>query len=158
MTCLKNLGIDRDTVDQKDILEAYDEAYKTLSIPPGSRGGPDDIAAPFSDDERSRCKSRRTILPTGNLISKQLKTMRLSEDIQPGLFEKLTDKQREIIETYGDLVDRDLLKNIVLDPDPNNNQAAALATLDEAKTLMDKGMSTDEDHEYITKHTKKKTS
>ena len=35
------------------------------------------------------------------------------------------------------------LKNIVLDPDPNN-QAAAIATLDEVKTLMDKGMSTDE--------------
>ena len=130
---LDELGIDRDTIDQKDILEAYDEAYKTLSVPPGSRGGPDDIAEPFQSAEES----------TGNLISKQLKTMRLSEDIQPGLFEKLSDKQREIIETYGDLVDRDLLKNIVLDPDPNN-QAAAIATLDEVKTLMDKGMSTDE--------------
>ena len=130
---LEELGIDRDTVDQKDILEAYDEAYKTLSVPPGSRGGPDDIAEPFQSAEES----------TGNLISKQLKTMRLSEDIQPGLFEKLSDKQREIIETYGDLVDRELLKNIVLDPDPNN-QAAAIATLDEVKTLMDKGMSTDE--------------
>jgi len=129
----ENLGIDRDVVDQKDVLNAYDEAYKTLSVPPGSRGGPDDIAEPFQSAEES----------TGNLISKQLKTMRLSEDIQPGLFEKLSDKQREIIETYGDLVDRELLKNIVLDPDPNN-QAAAIATLDEVKTLMDKGMSTDE--------------
>ena len=27
----ENLGIDRDIVDQKDILDAYDEAYKTLS-------------------------------------------------------------------------------------------------------------------------------
>ena len=129
----ENLGIDRDVVDQKDVLNAYDEAYKTLSVPPGSRGGPDDIAEPFQSAGES----------TGNLISKQLKTMRLSEDIQPGLFEKLSDKQREIIETYGDLVDRELLKNIVLDPDPNN-QAAAIATLDEVKTLMDKGMSTDE--------------
>ena len=42
--------------------------------------------------------------------------MRLSEDIQPGLFEKLSDKQREIIETYGDLVDRDLLKKHRLRP------------------------------------------
>ena len=128
-----NLGIDRDVVDQKDVLEAYDEAYKTLSVPPGSRGGPDDIAEPFQSAGES----------TGNLISKQLKTMRLSEDIQPGLFENLTDKQRDIIDKYGDLVDKDLLKSIVLDPDPNN-QAAALATLDEVKTLMDKGMSTDE--------------
>ena len=127
------LGIDRDTVDQKDILEAYDEAYKTLSIPPGSRGGPEDIAEPFQSAEES----------TGNLISKQLKTMRLSEDIQPGLFEKLSDKQREIIETYGDLIDRELLKNIVLDPDPNN-QAAAIATLEQVKTMGDKGMSIDE--------------
>ena len=130
---LDELGIDRDSINQKDILEAYDEAYKTLSVPPGSRGGPDDIAEPFQSAEES----------TGNLISKQLKTMRLSEDIQPGLFEKLSDKQREIIETYGDLVDRELLKNIVLDPDPNN-QAAAIATLEEVKTLGDKGMSVDE--------------
>ena len=194
---LDELGIDRDTVDQKDILEAYDEAYKTLSVPPGSRGGPDDIAAPFSDEKVDLPEGvdpRDTILPTGNikrtfkgvevkdptfdltmpydsdaeklaeikmsneaydmekargteptgnLISKQLKVMRLSEDIQPGLFENLTDKQIEIIDKYGDFVDRELLKNIVLDPDPNN-QASALATLDEVKTLMDKGMSTDE--------------
>jgi len=192
---LDELGIDRDTVDQKDILEAYDEAYKTLSVPPGSRGGPEDIAAPvqsaedvatsikrnkdkqkvrnemkekygFTDEKLDEIENtpideemadkliaeteslkdvdiRDTIIPTGNLVSKQLKVMRLSEDIQPGLFENLSDKQIEIIDKYGDLVDRELLKNIVLDPDPNN-QAAALATLDEVKTLMDKGMSTDE--------------
>ena len=130
---LENLNIDRDAVDQKDILKAYDEAYKTLSVPPGSRGGPDDIAEPFQSAEES----------TGNLISSQLKLMRLAEDIQPGLFENLTDEQINIINKFGDRIDRDLLKNIVLDPDPNN-QAAAVATLDEVQTMMDKGMSTDE--------------
>jgi len=142
----ENLGIDRDTVNQKDQLEAYDEAYKTLSVPPGSRGGPDDIAAPFSDEKvdlPEGVKAEDTILPTGDVVSKQLKIMRLAEDIQPGLFEKLTDKQLDIIVKYGDRIDQDLLKNIVLDPDPNN-QAAALATLDEVQTMMDKGMSTDE--------------
>ena len=129
----ENLGIDRDAVDQKDALKAYDEAYKTLSVPPGSRGGPDDIAEPFQSAEES----------TGNLISGQLKAMRLAEDIQPGLFENLTDKQRDIIDKYGDLIDRDLLKNIVLDPDPNN-QAAAIATIEQVKTMGDKGMSIDE--------------
>ena len=127
------LGIDRDTVDQKDILEAYDEAYKTLSVPPGSRGGPDDIAEPFQSAEES----------TGNLISRQLKAMRIAEDIQPGLFEKLTDTQLDIITKYGDMIDKNLLKNIVLDPDPNN-QAAALATIEEAKVMIDKGMDVDE--------------
>ena len=129
----ENLGIDRDAVDQKDALKAYDEAYKTLSVPPGSRGGPDDIAEPFQSAEKS----------TGNLISGQLKVMRLAEDIQPGLFENLTDKQRDIIDKYGDLIDRDLLKSIVLDPNPNN-QADAIATIEQVKTMGDKGMSTDE--------------
>ena len=143
---LENLGVDRDAVDQKDILKAYDEAYNTLSVPPGSRGGPDDIAAPFSDEKvdlPEGVKAEDTILPTGNLISSQLKLMRLAEDIQPGLFENLTDKQRDIIDKYGDLIDRDLLKNIVLDPDPNN-QAAAIATIEQVKTMGDKGMSIDE--------------
>ena len=194
---LDEFGIDRDVVDQKDILQAYDEAYKTLSVPPGSRGGKDDIAAPFSDEKVDLPEGvdpRDTILPTGNIkrtfkgveikdptfdenmpfdsdaeklaeikmsneaydmekargteptgdvVSRQLKIMRLAEDIQPGLFEKLTDKQLDIIVKYGDRIDRDLLKNIVLDPD-SNNQAAAVATLDEVQTMMDKGMSTDE--------------
>ena len=86
---------------------------------------------------------RETILPTGDVVSKQLKVMRLAEDIEPGLFEKLTDKQLDIIVKYGDRIDQDLLKKIVLDPDPSN-QAAAVATLDEVETMMDKGMSTDE--------------
>ena len=189
---LENLNIDRDAVDQKDILKAYDEAYNTLSVPPGSRGGPDDIAAPVQsaedtlrdmvrstknqkDKQRVRKEMiekygftpekvdeimntsvnmdeieslkdldiRDTIIPTGNLISGQLKAMRLAEDIQPGLFENLTDKQRDIIDKYGDLIDRDLLKSIVLDPDPNN-QAAAIATIEQVKTMGDKGMSIDE--------------
>jgi hypothetical protein len=79
----------------------------------------------------------------GDVVSKQLKIMRLAEDIEPGLFEKLTDKQLDIIVKYGDRIDQDLLKNIVLDPDPSN-QAAALATLDEVETMMSKGMSQDE--------------
>ena len=189
---LENLGVDRDAVDQKDILKAYDEAYNTLSVPPGSRGGPDDIAAPVQsaedtlrdmvrstknqkDKQRVRKEMiekygftpekvdeimntsvnmdeieslkdldiRDTIIPTGNLVSSQLKLMRLAEDIQPGLFENLTDEQINIINKFGDRIDRDLLKNIVLDPDPNN-RAAAVATLDQVQTMMDKGMSIDE--------------
>ena len=69
--------------------------------------------------------------------------------------ENLTDKQREIIETYGDLIDRELLKNIVLDPDPNN-QAAALATLEEAMVLMKKGVGPDEAMDILKKGSRTK--
>ena len=149
----ENLGINRDAVDMKDDMKAYGEAYDLLGVPPGSRGGPDDIAAPFSSEKvelPEGVKAEDTILPTGNLISSKLKTMRIAEDIQPGLFENLTDRQTEIIEKYGELIDRDLLKNIVLDPDPNN-QAAALATLEEAMVLMKKGIGPDEAIDILKK-------
>ena len=129
----ENLGIDKDAVDQKDVLIAYDEAFDLLGVPPGSRGGPDDIAEPFQSAEKT----------TGNLIASQLKAMELAEEIQPGLFENLTDTQMMILNKYGGRIDKDLLKNIVLDPDPNN-QAAAVATLDQAQALLSKGMSMDE--------------
>ena len=124
---LEELGTDRDAIDQNDILDAYDEIYTTISKP--------DLPAGLDP--------RETILPTGDVVSKQLKVMRLAEEIQPGLFEKLNDTQLDIITKYGDMIDDDLLRNIVLDPDPNN-QAAALATIEEAKIMLDKGMSVDE--------------
>jgi hypothetical protein len=130
---LDEFGIDRGAVDQKDILEAYDEAYKTLNVPPGSRGGPDDIAAPVQSAEES----------TGNLVSRQIKIMNAAERIKPGLFENITEEQIDILVKYADRIDDDLLKNIVLDPDPNN-RAAAVATLEQVDALMSEGKSMDE--------------
>ena len=168
----EELGIDRDMVDMKDDMKAYGEAYDLLSVPRGSRGGPDDIAAPVQSAEdtlKEMIKKekkedieslkdldiRDTIIPTGSLISSKLKTMRIADEIKPGLFENLTDTQTEIIEKYGDLVDMDLLKNIVLDPDPNN-QAAALATLEEAMVLMKKGVGPDEAIDILKKGSRTK--
>ena len=158
---LEELGTDRDAIDQKDVIDAYGQIYDKLTVntataeflrPSKKIDLPDDV------------DPRDTILPSkefsveeglddldnlnlgskkGDVVSKQLKIMRLAEDIQPGLFEKLTDKQLDIIVKYGDRIDQDLLKNIVLDPDPSN-QAAAIATLDEVETMMGKGMSQDE--------------
>ena len=163
---VERLGIDRDTVDQTDILDAYDEAYKMLSKGPGSKpikqGDPITSEnfgdSQFAPDTKNLKKAKEEFdleeglndldnlnlgSKKGDVVSKQLKIMRLAEDIQPGLFEKLNDTQLDIIVKYGDRIDQDLLKNIILDPDPSN-QAAAVATLDEVQTMMDKGMSTDE--------------
>jgi hypothetical protein len=143
---LENLNIDRDMVDQKDILNAYDEAYKLLSIPKGSRGFKEDIAAPFSDDAvdlPEGVKPEDTILPTGNLVSQQIRIMNAADRIKPGLFENITEEQIDILVKYADRIDDDLLRNIVLDPDPNN-RAAAVATLEQADALMSEGKSIDE--------------
>jgi hypothetical protein len=146
----ENLGIDREVVDQKDVLDAYDEAYKTLSVPPGSRGGPDDIAAPFSDEKVDMQKlekdfpgATKEIDETGQLIARQLKRQRIAESIQPGLFEKLTDTQADIIDKYGDMLDETLLKQIVLDTDPQRQQEA-IGMIEEAKIMIGKGMSAEE--------------
>ena len=54
---LEELGTDRDAIDQKDILDAYDEIYTTISKP--------DLPAGLDP--------RETILPTGDVVSKQPK-------------------------------------------------------------------------------------
>ena len=141
---LEELGTSRDEIDQKDIIDAYGQVYDELIKPVAQtvKNKP----APFTGkglDLPDNVDPRETILPTGDVVSKQLKVMRLAEDIQPGLFEKLNDTQLDILVKYGDRIDEELLKNIILDPDPSN-QAAAVATLDEVQTMMDKGMSTDE--------------
>ena len=145
---LEELNIDRDMIDQKDILDAYDEIYTTISKPGSSKGiDPRETILPskeFSVEEGLDDLDNLNLgSKKGDVVSKQLKIMRLAEDIQPGLFEKLNDTQLDIIVKYGDRIDQDLLKNIILDPDPSN-QAAALATLDEVETMMSKGMSQDE--------------
>jgi hypothetical protein len=145
---LEELDIDRDTLDQKEVLDVYDKIYTTISKPGSSKGiDPRETILPskeFSVEEGLDDLDNLNLgSKKGDVVSKQLKIMRLAEDIQPGLFEKLNDTQLDIIVKYGDRIDQDLLKNIVLDPDPSN-QAAALATLDEVETMMGKGMSTDE--------------
>ena len=171
---LEELGTDRDAIDQKDVIDAYGQIYDKLTadvataefLRPKKRffKGVEvkdpkfDLDMPFDNDAEKLAEikmsnerfealegvdPRETILPTGDVVSKQLKVMRLAEEIQPGLFEKLNDTQLDIITKYGDMIDDDLLRKIVLDPDPNN-QAAALATIEEAKIMLDKGMSVDE--------------
>ena len=143
----EELNVDRDMFDQKDVMDAYGEIYDSLT----AKTATTEFLRPSKKIDLPEGVDRKdTILPSkefdvgeGDVVSKQLKIMRLAEDIEPGLFEKLTDQQLDIIVKYGDRIDQDLLKNIVLDPDPNN-QAAAVATLDEVQTMMDKGMSTDE--------------
>ena len=170
----EELGTDRDKIDQKDVIDVYGQIYDKLTantataefLRPKKRffKGVEvkdpkfDLDMPFDNDAEKLAEikmsnerfealegvdPRETILPTGDVVSKQLKVMRLAEQIQPGLFEKLNDTQLDIIVKYGDMIDDNLLKQIVLDPDPNN-QAAALATIEEAKIMLDKGMSVEE--------------
>ena len=80
---------------------------------------------------------------TGNLVSRQIKIMNAADRIKPGLFENITEEQIDILVKYADRIDDDLLRNIILDPDPNN-RAAAVATLEQVDALMSEGKNIDE--------------
>ena len=54
-----------------------------------------------------------------------------------------TDQQKLIIDKYGDQIDDTLLDYMVYDPDPQR-QAEIMASIDEAKIMIDKGMGADE--------------
>ena len=142
---LEELGTDRDKIDQKDVIDAYGQIYDNLTADTAtaeflrpSKKTEFDVEKGLDDLDNLNLGSKQ-----GDIVSKQLKVMRIAEDIEPGLFEKLNDTQLDIIVKYGDMIDDKLLKNIVLDPDPNN-QAAAIATIEEAKIMLGKGMSVDE--------------
>ena len=139
----EELGTDRDAIDQKDVIDAYGQIYDKLTANTATAEflrpkKSFNVEEGLDDLDNLNLGSKK-----GDIVSKQLKVMRLAEQIQPGLFEKLNDTQLDIILKYGDMIDDNLLKNIVLDPDPNN-QAAALATIEEAKIMIDRGMSVDE--------------
>jgi len=140
---LEELGTDRDAINQKDVIDAYGQIYDKLTANTATAEflrpkKSFDVQEGLDDLDNLNLGSKQ-----GDIVSKQLKVMRIAEDIEPGLFEKLNDTQLDIIVKYGDMIDDKLLKNIVLDPDPNN-QAAAIATIEEAKIMLGKGMSVDE--------------
>ena len=113
------LGVDRDMFDQKDVIDAYGKIYDDLTAktatteflrPSKKIDLPDDVdpretilpSKEFSVEEGLDDLDNLNLGKKGDVVSKQLKIMRLAEDIEPGLFEKLTDKQLDIIVKYGD--------------------------------------------------------
>jgi len=104
---LETYNIDRDAVDGYDILNAYDEAYKTIATP-GSK-------VMFS--------------PAETKFAKDIGATKMAERI-------------EIMEKYPG-IDPKLVDKILIDDNPQR-KAEVLATLDEAFTMMKKGMSDDE--------------
>ena len=104
---LETYNIDRDAVDGYDILNAYDEAYKTIATP-GSK-------VMFS--------------PAETKFAKDIGATKMAERI-------------EIMEKYPG-IDPKLVDKILIDDNPQR-KAEVLATLDEAFTMIKKGMSDDE--------------
>ena len=110
----ENLNVDRSQFDQKDILDAYGEAYGMITKQRGLGGKVPGGMTPGSSDMD-----------------------KLKELGAPKLAERFELKKR----FPG--IDDDLLTNIIEDPDPQH-KAEVIATLEETFKMMQTGKGTDE--------------
>ena len=128
----ENLGIDRDAVDQKDVLDAYDQAYQLITKP-----GPDIPAATTT----AKIEGLKSLgldpadfpdIPDDAISFASPK----SQIAQPMSKEMIVSK-------YGDMIDDELMAKILTDDDPQRI-AEVLATIDEAMLMQNKGMGSEE--------------
>ena len=111
----ENLNVDRDQFDQKDIMNAYGEAYNMITKQKGLMS---------------------TKVP-GSMTPESSDMNKLKELGAPKLAERFELKKR----FPG--IDDDLLTNIIDDPDPQH-KAEVIATLEETFKMMQTGKGTDE--------------
>ncbi len=113
-SALEEFGVDREMFDQKDIMDAYGEAYGMITKQRGLGGKVPGGMTPGSSDMD-----------------------RLKELGAPKLAERFELKKR----FPG--IDDELLTNIIEDPDPQH-KAEVIATLEETFKMMQTGKGTDE--------------
>ena len=113
-SALEEFGVDREMFDQKDIMDAYGEAYSMITKQRGLGGKVPGGMTPGSSDMD-----------------------KLKELGAPKLAERFELKKR----FPG--IDDDLLTNIIEDPDPQH-KAEVIATLEETFKMMQTGKGTDE--------------
>ena len=116
---LENANVDRDLVDQYDIVDAYGEAYDEIIKASDNLPG---FTKKVFDDVDVELEKK---FPG---VTKEIQSSKANERLQ-------------LMEKYPG-IDEGLLDNIINDPDPQN-KAEVLATLDEAMTMGQKGMDTE---------------
>ena len=135
---LEDLNIDRDTLDQYDILDAYGMAYDELKKPllQGLKNKPKPLTGKVSDDFDGDNAS----------LIKELESVGLSKNA-----ERLRLKQK-----YPG-IDDDLLTRIIEDKDPQH-KALVLAELDNAMELMKRDISSEEVVDILKQTSRTKNS
>ena len=116
---LENADIDRDLVDQYDIVDAYGEAYDEIIKASDNLPG---FTKKVFDDVDVELEKK---FPG---VTKEIQSSKANERLQ-------------LMKKYPG-IDEGLLDNIINDPDPQH-KAEVLATLDEAMTMGQKGMDTE---------------
>ena len=146
---LEEAGIDKDAVDQYDIIDAYGKAYDKITKGPKNVFSEVDIELekkfPGVTEQIEAITKRSSASIKRDTIAKRL-------GLDP--FE-LNEQQKMVLDKYGNKIDDDLLKNILIDDDPQRI-AEVTATIDEAFIMQDKGMGADEILETVKNTTRTK--
>jgi len=129
----ETLNVDRDTIDQKDIMNAYGEAYGMITKQRGLGGKvPESTETQFNKDVEEAGGMEAFL--DANPIDDEMATVK---KLAPKLAERFELKQK-----YPG-IDEELLTNIIEDTDPQH-KAEVLATLDETFKMMQTGKGPEE--------------
>jgi len=140
---LENANVDRDLVDQYDIVDAYGKAYDEILKK-------DDFTKklkqlknkpkPFPKIKDSTFDEN---MPFDNDAEKlaEIKMSNENFDLEKVIQSSKANERLQLMKKYPG-IDEGLLDNIINDPDPQH-KAEVLATLDEAMTMGQKGMDTE---------------
>ena len=129
----EELGVDKDTIDQKDILDAYGEAYGMITKQRGLGGKvPESTETQFNKDVEEAGGMEAFL--DANPIDDEIYTVK---KLAPKMVERFELKQR----FPG--IDEELLTNIIEDPNPQH-KAEVIATLDETFKMMQTGKGPEE--------------
>ena len=131
---LETYNIDRDAVDQYDIIDAYGKAYDELKLPIVNQLK--NKRKPSVDEEQYYNVRNAVFDEVDVELEKQF----------PGVTKEIQSSKSverlKLMEKYPG-IDDDLLNKILIDDNPQR-KAEVLATLDEAFKMLDKGMGPDE--------------
>jgi hypothetical protein len=136
---LDDLGIDRDTVDQKDLMDAYGMAYNELKKP---------LLATLKNKPGSKPIKQGDPITSENFGDSQFAPDTSGLDKARKMAPKMVERL-QLKEKYPGL-DDDLLTAIIDDPDPNN-KAQVLATLEQIEQLRKMGKTPEEAVDIISK-------
>ena len=129
----ETLNVDRDTIDQKDIMNAYGEAYGMITKQRGLGGKvPESTETQFNKDVEEAGGMEAFL--DANPIDDEMATVK---KLAPKMVERFELKQK------NPGIDEELLTNIIEDTDPQH-KAEVLATLDETFKMMQTGKGPEE--------------
>jgi len=135
----EELNLDRDMFDQKDILDAYDEIYTTISKPRSFKGteikDPTfDEGLPFDNDAEKLAEIK--------MSNENFDTQKILDDVYDayGVTPKMVERFK-LKEKYPGLDDE--LLTAIVDSNPDT-KAEVLATLDQALELQKQGKTPEE--------------